>query len=164
LLIGCLLLVALGFLMVLGAGLAAGQRLDRLDLLPLLIYAASLAVIHPTLVLSRFRGDQRLPVAFAFLSGIELLAQYRMGAFAGAGPWAITRLLLPVGVLVMLAVCIAGRAGSSFGMLLGLGLTTVIATQTFLNIGSVTKFIPLTGITLLFISQGAAACSPPAWA
>lgn len=97
--------------MVLGAGLAAGQRLDRLDLLPLLIYAAGLAAIHSTLVLSRFRGDQMLPVAFALLSGIGLLAQYRMGAFAGAGPWAITRLLLPGGVLVMLVVCIAGMRG-----------------------------------------------------
>jgi len=111
LLLGCLLLVALGFLMVLGSGRAAGQRLGALDLLPLLSYAGSLAAIHLTLVLTRFRGDQMLPVAVAFLSGIGLLAQYRMGAFAGDDLRAITRWLLPGGVLVMLAVCLAGMRG-----------------------------------------------------
>ncbi len=49
---------------------------------------------------------------------------------------------------------IAYRSRSTFGLLLASGLTTVLATQTFLNIGGVTKFIPLTGITLPFISQG----------
>jgi len=49
---------------------------------------------------------------------------------------------------------VADRIGSGFGMLLCGGLTTILATQTFLNIGGVTKFIPLTGITLPFISQG----------
>lgn len=111
LLAGCLLLVTLGFLMVLGAGLTAGHQIDPLDLLPLLTYAASLAAIHLTLVLSRFRGDQMLPVAAAFLSGIGLLAQYRMGAFDGADPWASVRFIFPGGVLVMLVVCIAGMRG-----------------------------------------------------
>jgi len=41
LLADCLLLVALGFLMVLGSGQAAGRQLGLLDLLPLLTYAAS---------------------------------------------------------------------------------------------------------------------------
>ncbi len=111
LLSGCLLLVALGFVMVLGAGLAAGRRLGPLDLLPLLTYAASLVVIHLTLVLSRSRGDQILPVAAAFLSGIGLLAQYRMGAFEGADLWGSVRLIFPGGVLVMLVVCVAGMRG-----------------------------------------------------
>lgn len=111
LLAGCLLLVALGFLMVLGSGQAADHRLGLLDLLPLLTYAASLVVIHLTLVLFRFRGDQMLPVVAAFLSGIGLLAQYRMGAFDGADPWANVRLIFPGGVLVMLVVGIAGMRG-----------------------------------------------------
>ena len=111
LLAGCLLLVALGFLMILGSGQAAGRRLGLLDLLPLLTYAASLAVVHLTLVLFRFRGDQLLPVAAAFLSGLGLLAQYRMGAFDGADPWANVRFIFPGGVLVMLVVCSAGMRG-----------------------------------------------------
>ena len=49
---------------------------------------------------------------------------------------------------------IAYQTRSPYGMLLCAGLTTVLATQTFLNIGGVTKLIPLTGITLPFISHG----------
>ena len=52
------------------------------------------------------------------------------------------------------ALRIAGRSRSSYGTLLCVGLITVIVAQTFLNIGGVTKFVPLTGITLPFISQG----------
>lgn len=111
LLAGCLLLVALGFLMVLGSGQAAGRRLGLLDLLPLLTYAASLVVIHLTLVLFRFRGDQMLPVVAALLSEIGLLAQYRLGAFEGAELWATVRFIFPGGVLVMLVVCITGMRG-----------------------------------------------------
>jgi cell division protein FtsW (lipid II flippase) len=52
------------------------------------------------------------------------------------------------------ALHIARGARARFGGLLGVGLTAVIATQTFLNIGGVTKFVPMTGITLPFISHG----------
>ena len=41
-----------------------------------------------------------------------------------------------------------------FGQLLGYGITSALALQTLLNIGGVTKAIPLTGITLPFLSQG----------
>jgi cell division protein FtsW (lipid II flippase) len=57
-------------------------------------------------------------------------------------------------ILFARALHIAERTRSSFGMLLCTGLISVIATQTFLNIGGVTKAIPLTGITLPLISQG----------
>jgi len=111
LLIGCLLCVVLGFMMVLGSSHTAGRRIGLLDLFPLLGYAWSLAVVHLTLVLSRFRGDQVLPVVAAFLSGIGLLAQYRMGAFDSTDPWASARYVFPAGVLFMLTVCVAGMRG-----------------------------------------------------
>lgn len=49
---------------------------------------------------------------------------------------------------------IAYQSRSSYGMLVSAGLTVVLATQTLLNLGGVTKFLPLTGITLPFISHG----------
>lgn len=111
LLLGCLLCVSLGFVMVLGAGIAVGRDIGFLDLLPLLAYALSLLAVHLTLVSSGFRGDQVLPAVVALLSGIGLLAQYRMGAFDSPDPWATSRFIFPAGVAVMLAVCLAGMRG-----------------------------------------------------
>ncbi len=64
--------------------------------------------------------------------------------------------LLVIFFLVFFSRClgIADQTRSGFGRLLCVGLTSVLATQTFLNLGGVTSFIPLTGITLPFISHG----------
>ena len=49
---------------------------------------------------------------------------------------------------------IADRLKPSFEQNLAMILVTLLAVQTLLNVGGVTKAIPLTGITLPFISRG----------
>jgi len=49
---------------------------------------------------------------------------------------------------------IALRAADGFARLVAVGLTTILAMQTLIIIGGVTRLIPLTGITLPFISYG----------
>jgi cell division protein FtsW (lipid II flippase) len=56
--------------------------------------------------------------------------------------------------LFFLGLRIAIEANSDFERLLAIGFTAILAIQVFVNIGGVIKLIPLTGITLPFISRG----------
>ncbi len=49
---------------------------------------------------------------------------------------------------------IATRAQRPFAQLFGAGLTTIIGIQAFVILGGVTRVIPLTGVTLPFVSYG----------
>ncbi|UJF35255.1 putative lipid II flippase FtsW [Paenibacillus hexagrammi] len=51
-------------------------------------------------------------------------------------------------------ILIAVRSPDMFGMLTGVGIMGMFAFQAFINIGGVTSTIPLTGVTLPFISYG----------
>jgi cell division protein FtsW (lipid II flippase) len=57
-------------------------------------------------------------------------------------------------VLVFRGLRIAALARDDFGALLAVGLTTSLGLQTLIIIGGNTKLIPLTGITLPFVSYG----------
>jgi cell division protein FtsW (lipid II flippase) len=69
--------------------------------------------------------------------------------------------LFGVTAILLLYVTICGRGlraalarADGFGTLLAAGLTTVVALQTFVIVGGVIRVIPLTGITLPFVSYG----------
>jgi peptidoglycan glycosyltransferase len=62
----------------------------------------------------------------------------------------VVAFLLMVGSGLRVAV----RAESPFEKLLATGLTTIIGVQAFIIIGGVTRLVPLTGITLPFVSYG----------
>jgi cell division protein FtsW (lipid II flippase) len=57
-------------------------------------------------------------------------------------------------LIVMRGFAIALRAQDEFVRLLAVGLSAIIGIQTIIIVGGVTRLIPLTGITLPFISYG----------
>ncbi len=65
--------------------------------------------------------------------------------------------LLVLAVYVLLiarGVSVAVRARRSFDMLLGCGVLAMLGIQTFMIVGGVIKMIPLTGVTMPFLSYG----------
>jgi cell division protein FtsW len=71
---------------------------------------------------------------FGFLGGLVVIVLYLMFAFRGFR--------------------IAYRAQDQFGRLLTVGIILIITFQSFLNIASITGVFPLTGVPLVFMSQG----------
>jgi cell division protein FtsW (lipid II flippase) len=62
--------------------------------------------------------------------------------------------LLTFMLLVARGLRAALHAGDDFGQLLAAGLTFILALQTIIIVGGVTRLLPLTGITLPFMSYG----------
>jgi cell division protein FtsW (lipid II flippase) len=65
-----------------------------------------------------------------------------------------TAVLLLYLLLIGVGFRIALRAEQPFLKLLAAGLTTILGIQTFIILGGVTRLIPLTGITMPFVSYG----------
>lgn len=63
-------------------------------------------------------------------------------------------ILLLFGLIVARGLHIALRSRDQFGTLLATGLTAIVGIQALLIMGGVSRLIPLTGITLPFISYG----------
>ena len=70
-----------------------------------------------------------------------------------------TIIMLLFAARILRGYWIALHARDRFGSLLVVGVTTLIAMQTFLNIGVVTGLLPTTGISLPFFSYGGTALS-----
>lgn len=110
LLLWCLLCMTLARVMALEPS-GARPGFELIALAPLLVYALALSVIHLTLVIARFRGDQVLIVALAFLSGIGVLTQQRMGALDPSDLGDPGLYAFPLGVMLMLITALIFRQG-----------------------------------------------------
>jgi peptidoglycan glycosyltransferase len=91
-------------------------------------------------------NPQRIPVVttdFIFAAIGEELGLFGTTAVLAA-------ILLMVGAGLRIAI----RADSPFEKLLAAGLTTILAVQSFIIVGGVIRAVPLTGVTLPFVSYG----------
>ncbi len=133
LLLWVLFAVGVGFLMVLGALPKDGIAVRALDLLAPLSFVLAFLGAHLLFVAVGFRGDQLLLALVAFLAGVGLLAQFRMGVYA-AEALGLAHLVLPAGIGVLALVAVAlmdGRyrplaAGIWLWALLSLGIVCLV--------------------------------------
>jgi cell division protein FtsW len=58
------------------------------------------------------------------------------------------------GVLAYRGLVIAGQSKKAFQLYLAAGITVLFCTQAFMIMAGVTKLLPLTGVTLPFVSYG----------
>jgi len=70
------------------------------------------------------------------------------------GLFGATAILIAFLLIVGAGLRIAVRSERPFEKILAVGLTTIIGVQAFIIIGGVTRVLPLTGITLPFVSYG----------
>jgi cell division protein FtsW len=87
----------------------------------------------------------------AHTDGIFAIIGEEMGFIGALAVLLLFALLVYRGIRVML------NAPDNFGALLALGVTSWIAYQTIINIGGITRSMPLTGIPLPFLSYGGSA-------
>ena len=78
----------------------------------------------------------------------------RPGLAQELGLVGVSALLLVFMVFVARGMKVALRVDDGFSKLLAAGLTFGLALQTFIIVGGVLRLIPLTGITLPFVSYG----------
>ena len=70
------------------------------------------------------------------------------------GLFGTVAILIMFFLMVGAGLKIALRTDTPFEKLLAVGLTTILSVQTFIIVGGVTRLVPLTGVTLPFVSYG----------
>lgn len=94
------------------------------------------------------RGPGSLPLPAAENDFVFAMLGQELGTWGGA---------LVIALFAFIAwrgIRIAHRAPDTFGALLALGVSVCLVYQAFINIGVVLQLVPLTGITLPFVSSG----------
>ena len=74
-----------------------------------------------------------------------------LGLFGTCAVLALFLILVGTGLRTAMR---ASDLGRPFDALLAVGVTTILAVQTFIIVGGVTRIVPLTGVTLPFVSYG----------
>ncbi|CQR47822.1 Lipid II flippase FtsW [Paraliobacillus sp. PM-2] len=59
-----------------------------------------------------------------------------------------------IAIIVLRGLYIASKCNDTFGSLLAIGISSMIGVQTFINLGSISGLLPITGVTLPFVSYG----------
>lgn len=62
--------------------------------------------------------------------------------------------LIFLAMIVLRGIFIARKCKNSFGTFLAIGLSSMIGIQTFINLGSISGILPITGVPLPFLSYG----------
>ncbi|WP_039938173.1 putative lipid II flippase FtsW [Anoxybacillus gonensis] len=70
------------------------------------------------------------------------------------GLFGVSFVLLLLSFIVLRGFLIARRCQDAFGSLLAIGISAMIGVQSFVNLGGISGLIPLTGVTLPFVSYG----------
>ncbi|MFS0778780.1 FtsW/RodA/SpoVE family cell cycle protein [Neobacillus sp. 3P2-tot-E-2] len=70
------------------------------------------------------------------------------------GVWGVSFVILTLGYIVLRGIYLGLRCKDPFGSLLAIGISSMIGIQSFINLAGVSGVIPLTGVTLPFVSYG----------
>jgi cell division protein FtsW len=65
-----------------------------------------------------------------------------------------TLILILLGILIVRSLLIGMRSRNTYHMLVCYGVSAILFVQTFINVGGLLGLIPITGVTLPFISYG----------
>jgi len=70
------------------------------------------------------------------------------------GIWGVSFVIILLAYLVLRGIYTGIKCKDPFGSLLAIGISSMIGIQSFINLGGISGIIPLTGVTLPFISYG----------